>query len=93
MSYRLAFRGGRQLLRAPAKAHVGHAKGGAARTGLYSIGWSSSQSLSRQCPPALALVRHYANGRPHPPGGTHRMNLGGEPEKPALEQFGVDLTA
>ncbi|KAK9418175.1 putative Heat shock protein 78 [Seiridium unicorne] len=37
--------------------------------------------------------RSYANGRPHPPGGTHRMNLGGEPEKPALEQFGIDLTA
>ncbi|KAB5536458.1 P-loop containing nucleoside triphosphate hydrolase protein [Coniochaeta sp. 2T2.1] len=41
--------------------------------------------------PALA-VRTYANGRPHPPGGTHRMNLGGEEEKPALEQYGVDLT-
>ncbi|KAM0260521.1 hypothetical protein ACHAQJ_002754 [Trichoderma viride] len=40
-----------------------------------------------------SIVRTYANGRPHPPGGTHRMNLGGEPEKPALEQFGVDLTA
>ncbi|KAL7629410.1 chaperone ATPase hsp78 [Parahypoxylon ruwenzoriense] len=39
------------------------------------------------------LHRSYANGRPHPPGGTHRMNLGGEPEKPALEQFGIDLTA
>lgn len=37
--------------------------------------------------------RFYANGRPHPPGGTHRMNLGGEPEKPALEEFGIDLTA
>ncbi|KAK3300262.1 P-loop containing nucleoside triphosphate hydrolase protein [Chaetomium fimeti] len=38
-------------------------------------------------------ARAYSNGRPHPPGGTHRMNLGGEPEKPALEQYGVDLTA
>ncbi|KAL4905990.1 hypothetical protein BDW74DRAFT_15075 [Aspergillus multicolor] len=38
-------------------------------------------------------VRNYASGRPHPPGGTHRMNLGGEPEKAALEQYGVDLTA
>ncbi|KAK4902002.1 chaperone ATPase hsp78 [Elasticomyces elasticus] len=37
--------------------------------------------------------RSYASGKPHPPGGTHRMNLGGEPEKPALEQYGVDLTA
>src|SRR3569833_377776 len=52
-------------------------------------------------PPGLAsirglpstAVRYYANGRPHPPGGTHRMNLGGEDEKPALEQYGVDLTA
>ncbi|RCI15492.1 hypothetical protein L249_3454 [Ophiocordyceps polyrhachis-furcata BCC 54312] len=38
-------------------------------------------------------VRNYASGRPHPPGGTHRMNLGGEAEKPALEQYGIDLTA
>lgn len=38
-------------------------------------------------------VRHYANGRPHPPGGTHRMDMGGGgEEKPALEQYGVDLT-
>ncbi|PYH95935.1 P-loop containing nucleoside triphosphate hydrolase protein [Aspergillus ellipticus CBS 707.79] len=43
--------------------------------------------------PSALPVRNYANGRPHPPGGTHRMNLGGEPEKSALEQFGVDLTA
>ncbi|KAI1823972.1 P-loop containing nucleoside triphosphate hydrolase protein [Xylaria intraflava] len=41
----------------------------------------------------LQISRTYANGRPHPPGGTHRMDLGGEPEKPALEQYGVDLTA
>lgn len=48
---------------------------------------------SSRLAPAL-LVRTYANGRPHPPGGTHRMNMGGgEPEKPALEQFGIDLTA
>ncbi|GAB7366038.1 hypothetical protein MBLNU230_g7607t1 [Neophaeotheca triangularis] len=37
--------------------------------------------------------RGYASGRPHPPGGTHRMNLGGEPEKAALEEYGIDLTA
>ncbi|KAM4059719.1 AAA (Cdc48 subfamily) domain-containing protein [Hirsutella rhossiliensis] len=43
--------------------------------------------------PGLAAVRCYANGRPHPPGGTHRMNMGGGEEKSALEQFGVDLTA
>lgn len=38
------------------------------------------------------IVRHYAKGRPHPPGGTHRMDMSGEPEKSALEQYGVDLT-
>ena len=47
-------------------------------------------------PPALFCWRRdYATGnagRPRPPGGTHRMNLGGEPEKPALEQYGIDLT-
>ncbi|CAI7628215.1 unnamed protein product [Penicillium bialowiezense] len=37
-------------------------------------------------------ARHYAKGRPHPPGGTHRMDMSGEPEKSALEQYGVDLT-
>ncbi|PKY09008.1 chaperone protein [Aspergillus campestris IBT 28561] len=42
---------------------------------------------------SIHSVRHYANGRPHPPGGTHRMNLGDEQEKSALEQFGIDLTA
>ncbi|KAK3501258.1 heat shock protein 78, mitochondrial precursor [Neurospora crassa] len=42
--------------------------------------------------PTIA-TRSYANGRPRPPGGTHRMNLGGEDEKPALEQYGIDLTA
>ncbi|PSS03569.1 P-loop containing nucleoside triphosphate hydrolase protein [Coniella lustricola] len=43
--------------------------------------------------PFVSSVRHYANGRPQPPGGTHRMNMSGEEEKPALEQFGIDLTA
>lgn len=41
--------------------------------------------------PAVA-VRSYASGRAHPPGGTHRMNLGNEEQKAALEEFGVDLT-
>ena len=41
----------------------------------------------------LGATRCYANGMPRPPGGTHRMNLGGEPEKAALEQYGIDLTA
>jgi ATP-dependent Clp protease ATP-binding subunit ClpB len=42
-------------------------------------------------------VRTYATNRPRgppqPPGGTHRMDMGGgEPQKPALEEYGVDLT-
>ncbi|KAL1952662.1 hypothetical protein VTO42DRAFT_4563 [Malbranchea cinnamomea] len=53
-----------------------------------------SQRSSRYLTPSIAnSVRCYVNGRPHPPGGTHRMNLGGEPEKLALEEFGIDLTA
>ncbi|UNI21094.1 chaperone ATPase hsp78 [Purpureocillium takamizusanense] len=51
-----------------------------------------SHAPSLRLLPSLT-VRHYANGRPRPPGGTHRMNLGEEEEKPALEQFGIDLTA
>ncbi|TLD34499.1 heat shock protein 78 [Venturia nashicola] len=39
----------------------------------------------------LTAVRHYAQG-PVPPGGTHRMDLGGGPAKSALEEYGVDLT-
>ncbi|EEY18716.1 heat shock protein [Verticillium alfalfae VaMs.102] len=58
------------------------------RTVLNDITTHSAQRL-----PAVAF-RAYASGRgPHPPGGTHRMDMGGgEPEKPALEQFGIDLT-
>jgi ATP-dependent Clp protease ATP-binding subunit ClpB len=42
----------------------------------------------------ITMQRPYANGRPHPPGGTHRMDLGGGgEEKSALEKYGVDLTA
>lgn len=42
---------------------------------------------------SFALSRTYARQTPRPPGGTHRMNLGGGEDKPALDQFGVDLTA
>jgi ATP-dependent Clp protease ATP-binding subunit ClpB len=42
---------------------------------------------------STTLIRTYANGRPHPPGGTHRMDMGGGEQKSALEQYGVDLTA
>ena len=41
----------------------------------------------------IAAFRSYANGRPHPPGGTHRMDMSGEEKKSALEEYGVDLTA
>ncbi|KAL8942307.1 MAG: hypothetical protein Q9211_001453 [Gyalolechia sp. 1 TL-2023] len=37
-------------------------------------------------------LRFYTNGRPQQPGGNYRMDLGGEQEKTALEQYGVDLT-
>jgi len=48
-----------------------------------------------QAPRPTISLRTYANGRPHPPGGTHRINLGGggEKEESALEKYGVDLTA
>jgi ATP-dependent Clp protease ATP-binding subunit ClpB len=41
----------------------------------------------------LTALRTYANGQPHPPGGTHRMDMSGGEEKSALDQYGVDLTA
>ncbi|KAF6844734.1 Heat shock protein 78 (ATPase) [Colletotrichum musicola] len=62
-------------------------------TRLISRALLSNESLrSTRLFPTIA-VRTYANGRPHPPGGTHTMNMGGEAEKPALEQYGIDLTA
>lgn len=60
---------------------------------------SACKALTQKLQPVWLLqtpataIRTYANGRPHPPGGTHQMNMGGEEEKPALEQFGIDLTA
>ena len=71
-----------------------------ART-LSARSFPSSRALAaRACTPFSPLnllpvvsFRSYANGRPHPPGGTHRMDMGGgENEKSALEQYGVDLT-
>ncbi|KFY12427.1 hypothetical protein V491_06794 [Pseudogymnoascus sp. VKM F-3775] len=49
--------------------------------------------LTPKLSPVVSL-RHYANGpgRPHPPGGTHRMDMSGGEEKSALEEYGVDLT-
>lgn len=45
--------------------------------------------------PKICTVRGYAHGRPHPPGGTHRMDMspGDGDEKSALELYGIDLTA
>ncbi len=57
-------------------------------SGLTIIRASQAHNLIRP----VVTSRSYASGRPHPPGGTHRMNLGEEPEKPALEQYGIDLT-
>ena len=61
--------------------------------------WRTEQTLSRSLPifsrANVLGVRTYANGQGHPPGGTFRFNLGGQQEeqKPALEQYGIDLTA
>ncbi|KAK3336723.1 P-loop containing nucleoside triphosphate hydrolase protein [Cercophora scortea] len=71
----------RQLPRAQTQAF-----GAAISPRLSSLG-----NAARLLP--IVAARTYANGRPHPPGGTHRMNMSGEEEKPALEQYGVDLTA
>src|ERR1700730_7282241 len=57
---------------------------------------SNIESVPRLRATFLPIIsqRFYANGRPRPPGGTHRMDLGGGGEdKPALEKYGVDLTA
>lgn len=56
---------------------------------------SSTRTILAKSLPAVTSHRTYATGRgnPHPPGGNHRMNLGGGEEKPALEQYGVDLNA
>ncbi|PHH79209.1 hypothetical protein CDD80_5376 [Ophiocordyceps camponoti-rufipedis] len=59
-----------------------------ARLGASQIAYRTPLRLLPQL-----TVRNYANGKPQPPGGTYRMNLGGEQEKPALEQYGIDLTA
>jgi ATP-dependent Clp protease ATP-binding subunit ClpB len=59
---------------------------------LSRIATAPSLNRTNFLRPTVAF-RGYASGQPHPPGGTHRMNLGGEPEKAALEEYGVDLTA
>lgn len=59
---------------------------------LVYVSASRSSIWNRILLSTVIFTRLYANGRPHPVGGTHRMNLGGEPEQAALEQYGVDLT-
>ncbi|PHH72791.1 hypothetical protein CDD82_5797 [Ophiocordyceps australis] len=91
-----------------ARRHITSAPSSAQRilgatTGRLQQPWAAAARLAapqarhgaprRACGPRAVLgARHYATG-PHPPGGTHRMDMGGGEEKPALEQFGVDLTA
>ncbi|TVY28153.1 Heat shock protein, mitochondrial [Lachnellula hyalina] len=54
---------------------------------------NSLNAATRHLAPITA-VRTYASRGPHPPGGTHRMDMGGGgEEKSALEEYGVDLTA
>ncbi|KAG6261575.1 hypothetical protein E4U49_003823 [Claviceps purpurea] len=62
-------------------------------TSLQGLSNTAARPLNLSFP--VIGARCYANGRPHPPGGTHRINLGGGQgeEKSALEQFGIDLTA
>ncbi|KAL2022728.1 hypothetical protein VTK56DRAFT_4809 [Thermocarpiscus australiensis] len=88
----------RARLVSTASRRLAAASRGALRQGHFSrtIGATAPRIAALSDPlhllPAIG-ARAYSNGRPHPPGGTHRMNLGGEPEKPALEQYGIDLTA
>ena len=67
------------------------------RTWIIANGNARFATLHRSAikPTASSVTarRCYANGRPHPPGGTHRMDLGTGSQKPALEQYGIDLNA
>ncbi|KAK0624684.1 P-loop containing nucleoside triphosphate hydrolase protein [Bombardia bombarda] len=90
----------RQLLSTASRRIVAASRGNLTRPPPFSRALSpvSSQHAAAALGNSLRLLpttsaRLYSNGRPHPPGGTHRMNMGGgEEEKPALEQYGVDLT-
>ncbi|KAF2221119.1 P-loop containing nucleoside triphosphate hydrolase protein [Elsinoe ampelina] len=65
-----------------------------ALAGLTGSSEDSDSSLRPSAWYTGSQTRSYASGRrPHPPGGTHRMNMSGEEEKSALEEYGVDLTA
>ncbi|KAI9644650.1 chaperone ATPase hsp78 [Ciborinia camelliae] len=60
---------------------------------LINLALRRSQIFTYRNLAPLTGLRTYANGRPHPPGGTHRMDMSGGEQKSALEQYGVDLTA
>ncbi|CZR61158.1 probable chaperonin ClpB [Phialocephala subalpina] len=61
---------------------------------VSGVALRSNAKISSHYVVPLTAFRTYANGRPHPPGGTHRMDLGGgDKEESALEKYGVDLTA
>jgi ATP-dependent Clp protease ATP-binding subunit ClpB len=83
-------------LRAPALRIATSANRTVSLNGFPLVTASPQRNLEfgrRNFLPATA-IRTYANGgRPHPPGGTHRMDMSGGEEKSALEQYGVDLTA
>ncbi|KAJ5752619.1 hypothetical protein N7520_009536 [Penicillium odoratum] len=85
MAARLSLNTRSRLLRTPLFSTVSRSTPLLPRTASLLVPYAKHTSISS--------IRHYANGRPHPPGGTHRMDMSGEPEKPALEKFGVDLTA
>ncbi|KAJ5832705.1 hypothetical protein N7474_001016 [Penicillium riverlandense] len=89
MAARLSLPTRSRLLRTPSLA-PSRRLAPASRSSLVTHPPSLLRPATRLAP--VPSVRHYANGRPHPPGGTHRMDMSGEPEKPALEQYGVDLT-
>lgn len=75
----------RLLSRAPLQVRAGRQ--------LTNSALRSSHAFSYRNVAPLTALRTYANGRPHPAGGTHRMDMSGGEEKSALEQYGVDLTA
>jgi len=81
---RLVHRGVTAILPRGRPHHVPNA---VARVGRINQALPQTLLLSIHC-------RTYASGKgkAHPPGGTHRMDLGGGDEKSALEQYGVDLT-
>ncbi|CAD6446624.1 26272a39-9749-4550-859f-6a845590b488 [Sclerotinia trifoliorum] len=60
---------------------------------LTNLALRSSHAFTYRSLAPLTALRTFANGRPHPPGGTHRMDMSGGEQKSALEQYGVDLTA